>query len=186
LSSIDRITRYATRWLALLGFGGLLVLAIMTAIDVLSRSLLSAPIHGVNDVSSVVMAVVIASCIPASLYDRSNISVEILGSMGGPSLERVFRAFSSLVVLIFMSLMAWYFVPYTEETYRTARQTWVLAWPVWPWWAAATAFLFLAAFVQLLNFINDIIVMVTGGRVDPQGVETKLVPSRNPNSESDA
>ena len=75
--------------------------------------------------------------------------------------------------------MAWYVAPYTDETYRAARPAWGLVWPVWPWWGAATAFLFLAAFVQLLNFINDIIVMLTGERIDPQGVETKLVPSRN-------
>lgn len=130
------------------------------------------------------MAVVIASCIPASLYDRSNITVEVLGSVGGPWLERLLRVFSSLVVFIFILLMACYFVPYTEEIYTTGRQTWVLAWPVWPWWVAATVFLFFAAVVQFLNLINDIIVMLTGGRVDPQGIETKPVKSHNANSES--
>lgn len=67
------------RVLALVGFTGLLVLALMTTSDVLMRWLFKAPLQGVNDVSSVVMAVVIAACIPANLAMKQNIRVEVFG-----------------------------------------------------------------------------------------------------------
>lgn len=83
MDALDRFVRRATLWLALLGFAGLLLLAVMTSLDALLRSAFSAPLHGVNDVSAVVMAVVIASCIPANLAQRRNIAVEVLGASPG-------------------------------------------------------------------------------------------------------
>ena len=75
MDRLSEIIRRSTHWLSLVGFVGLFLLAIMSTLDALMRSFFSAPIHGVNDVSAVVMAVVIASCIPANLSGRKNITV---------------------------------------------------------------------------------------------------------------
>lgn len=162
LNSIDRGLRNATRWLALIGFAGLFLLALMTTLDVLMRWLFSAPLHGVNDVSAVVMGVVIACCIPANLAQRNNISVEIFGAMAGPRTSRALAAFSSLVVLVFIALMAWQFVPFTQGVYSSGRETWVLAWPVWPWWSVSTLLLIFAAIVQAANLTRDLAALFTG------------------------
>ncbi|WFE76462.1 TRAP transporter small permease [Roseinatronobacter sp. S2] len=146
-----------TQWLALIGFAGLLLLALMVSLDALMRFAFSAPIHGVNDVSSVVMAVVIASCIPANLAQRSNISVEVLGALVGPRTHQFLTLFAGIVVFVFIALMAWQFIPYSLRMHQSGRVTWVLAWQVWPWWSAATIFLIFAAFVQALNVINDMV-----------------------------
>ena len=157
LNELDRVARHSTRWLSLVGFVGLFLLAVMTTLDALLRSFFSAPIHGVNDVSAVVMAVVIASCIPANLADRRNISVAVLGAVLGRRSNRILTLFSSIVVLAFISLMAWEFIPYTQGMFDSNRRTWVLAWPVWPWWSAATVFLVFAAIIQASNVIHDLI-----------------------------
>lgn len=167
LKRIDDNARRATRWLALIGFAGLFVLAMMTTLDVLMRWLFSAPIHGVNDVSAVVMAVVIASCIPANLAERRNISVEIFGAAVGPRTTRWLNAFASLVVFVVIALMAWKFIPFSRSAFDTGRQTWVLAWPVWPWWAFATALLIFAAFIQLSNLIRDVCALFTDATTPP-------------------
>jgi len=164
LEALDRVTRRATQWLALVGFAGLLVLALMTSLDALMRFAFSAPIHGVNDVSSVVMAVVIASCIPANLAQRKNISVEVLGVILGPRANRILTLFAGLVVLVFIGLMAWKFIPYAQGMYDSGRRTWVLAWRVWPWWSVATLFLIFAAFVQALNVLQDILALTAPSR----------------------
>ena len=75
MHNILRKTNAVARGLALIGFTGLLILALMTTLDVLLRWLFKAPIQGVNDISSVVMAVVIAACIPANLAFNQNIRV---------------------------------------------------------------------------------------------------------------
>ncbi len=159
---LDRAARRGTSWLALLGFMGLFILALMMTVDALMRSFFSAPLHGVNDVSAVVMAVVIASCIPANLAGRKNISVEVLGGVLGGTPNRVLRLFSSIVVLAFFALMAWKFIPFTESMFDSDRRTWVLSWPVWPWWAVATLFLAFAALIQASNVVHDVIALVRG------------------------
>ena len=166
MDSIERIGQQASRWLALLGFVGLFVLALMTTLDVLMRWLFSAPIHGVNDVSAVVMAVVISSCIPANLALRKNISVEILGGVLGAGATRLFSAFASLVVFALIAAMAWQFAPFTQGMYESGRQTWVLAWPVWPWWLVATLMLIFAALIQLTNVARDVTSLMTGHSKD--------------------
>ena len=127
LARLDRILRRGARWLALLGFVGLLALAVMMTVDAILRTFFSAPLHGVNDVSAVVMAVVIASCIPANLSDRKNISVEVLGAVLGVRVNDLLRLFSSLVIFGVVFLMAWQFVPFVEGMYSSGRRTWVLA-----------------------------------------------------------
>ncbi len=174
MNPIERKARTATRWLSLLGFAGLFVLAMMTTLDAMSRWLFSAPLHGVNDVSSVVMAVVIASCIPANLAQRKNISVEVLGAVSRPLVGRILRAFSSLVVFVFIALMAWQFVPYAQGIHESGRQTWVLKWPVWPWWGLATLFLIFAALIQLANLIADLRALF-GGRDGHSGPKQRYV-----------
>lgn len=160
---VEKRVRGSARGLALIGLAGLLVLAIMTTLDVLLRWLFAAPLHGVNDVSAVVMAVVVAACIPANLAFKQNITVNVLGTALGSHAERAFEVLASLLTLVFVTLMAWQFVPYAAGLKETGEQTWVLAWPVWPWWVCAAAMLILAALVQVLVLAADIRALVTGG-----------------------
>ncbi|WP_407495714.1 TRAP transporter small permease [Pseudooceanicola sp. MF1-13] len=160
MANFDMALRRGANWLALIGFAGLFVLAVMTTIDALLRSIFSAPIHGVNDVSSVVMAIVIASCIPANLAGRKNISVEVLGAVLGVTVNNILRLFASLIVLAFIAVMAWEFIPFVEGVYSSGRRTWVLAWPIWPWWSVATVFLYYATVIQVSNVIHDVIALI--------------------------
>lgn len=170
LVRLDRFLRIGARWLALVGFAGLLALAIMMTADAILRTFFSAPLHGVNDVSAVVMAVVIASCIPANLADRKNISVEVLGAVLGVRANEWLALFSSLVIFVVIALMAWEFIPFVEGMYTSGRRTWVLAWPIWPWWSVATVFLYYAALIQASNVIKDISAVIRNyGSRTPDG-----------------
>ena len=159
MKELDRRVRAFSRTLALIGFFGLLVLASMTSLDVLLRWLFSAPIQGVNDVSSVVMAVVIAACIPANLAMKQNITVEVFGNLGGGRIHSALEVFASLLTFVFIVLIAWRFIPYTTSLWVNGDRTWVLAWPVWPWWAVASMMMVLAALVQFFVLVADVSAM---------------------------
>jgi TRAP-type transport system small permease protein len=146
-----------SRMLALVGFFGLFVLASMTTLDILMRWLFSAPLQGVNDISAVVMAIVISSCVPANLAFKQNIRVEMLGAAAGPMVEGVLEAFASLLTLVFIVLISWQFIPYTWGLKSAGNTTWVLNWPLWPWWLTATAMLIFATVVQAVVFIDDLV-----------------------------
>ncbi len=155
------------RILALVGFAGLLVLAILTTLDVVLRWGFSNPINGVNDVSSVVMAVVIAACIPLNLANKQSISVDVLGSALGRRSRLILEAFASLCTTAFIVMMAWQFIPFAADLYDTGQRTWVLAWPVWPWWWFATGSICLAAVVQVFVLLVDIGLAVRGRTAEP-------------------
>ncbi len=168
MKSVEARLRAASQTLALLGFAGLLGLAVMTSLDVLLRWLAGAPIQGVNDISAVVMAVVISASIPANLSMKQNISVEVFGSLAGGRAKSALSAFASLVTLIFIILVAWQFVPYAANLRTNGDRTWVLAWPVWPWWTAASVMMILAAVVQLVVFLADLAALVRGRNGPPE------------------
>jgi TRAP-type C4-dicarboxylate transport system permease small subunit len=144
-----------SRAMALVGFFGLLVLALMTTLDIGSRWLFGLPIHGVNDVSAIVMAVVIAACVPANLAARQNITVEFLGNALGPRCKAFLDAFGGLFTLAFVAVMACQFIPYSMEVTRSGQTTWVLQLPVAPGWWIATALLLVSVPVQVLIVVFD-------------------------------
>lgn len=151
------------RALALVGFTGLLILALMTTLDVLLRWLFKAPVQGVNDVSSVVMAVVIAACIPANLAMKQNIRVEVFGALGGRMAHRMLEVLSSALTLLFILMIAWEFVPYVASLKAGGDRTWVLGWPVWPWWSVAAVMMWLASLVQAMVLFIDIAALIHRG-----------------------
>jgi TRAP-type C4-dicarboxylate transport system permease small subunit len=144
------------RLLALVGFCGLLLLALMTSLDVLARWMLNQPLHGVNDLSAIALAVIIAACLPANLAERQNITVEILGnSLGGRS-KACLDAFGSFATLVFVTLMTWRFVLYSQEIASSGQTTWVLKLPIAPAWWIATGFLILSIPTQLMVLGSDL------------------------------
>lgn len=156
------ITRRLAYGLALLGFTGLLILSMMVVADILLRGLADLPLKGVNDISAMVMAVVIAACIPQSLLLKQSISVEVLGQIFGGRLRLLFDLIASIAVLIFFSLMAWQFLPYSASILDSGERTWVLHWPVGPWWYVVTAFFFVSVFAQIMVVIDDALSLVLG------------------------
>lgn len=141
--------------LALVGFAGLLILAVMVVADIVLRAVADYPLQGVNDVAAVVMAVVVSACIPNSLLARQNISIEVLGQVIGGRMRYLIDLFASLVVLLFFVLMAWQFIHYSASISASGEQTWVLKWPVGPWWWAATACFFVSVLAQMLVVSQD-------------------------------
>lgn len=139
-----------SRAMALIGFLGLLILALMTSVDITSRWLFGAPLHGVNDVSALVMAIVIAACVPANLAARQNITVEFLGNMLGRRGKSFLDGFGGLFTLAFIALMAWQFIPYSMEVTQSGQTTWVLKLPIAPGWWIATGLLLISVPVQLV------------------------------------
>ncbi|KRW94497.1 TRAP transporter small permease [Paracoccus sp. MKU1] len=156
MAGFEQMVRLVTRGLALVGFAGLLLLAIMQTANIAARFLFSYPLQGVNDVSAVVMAVVVACCIPECLATRLNIRIDVLGQMFGTRAEAVLNAFASLVTLGVFALIFWNFIPYAAASTASGERTWVLGWPVGPWWWAATAAFLASVLAQAMVVVADL------------------------------
>ena len=150
----ERVTTRVTRAIALIGLTGLLLLASATVLDVLLRWLFNNPIVGLNDTYSLFTALVLASCFPLCIYKHGNITIRFLGKIFGPRVKDLLDIFGSLLTLIIFSLMGWQLWLYTDQLAEDGATTWVLSWPVSPWWRIVTIIIILCVPVALMTMIQ--------------------------------
>jgi TRAP-type C4-dicarboxylate transport system permease small subunit len=139
--SFDRITSLTTRVsraIALIGLAGLLVLALATVLDVLLRWIFNSPIVGLNDTYSLFAAVIIASSFPLCIAQRGNITIRFLGKFLGSRVSNLFETFGNFVTCGIFVLMAWQIWLYANQLLEDGETTWILNWPVSPWWRVIT------------------------------------------------
>ncbi len=153
-SHAEKISSMVTRGIALIGLALLLLIALGTVLDVLLRWLFNSPIVGLGDTYSLFMALILASCFPLCIYKRGNVTIRFLGNILGPRVKNIFDAFGNLVTLIIFSLMAWQFWLYTNQITLDGETTWVLSWPVSPWWRVVTILIIICVPVTFVTFIQ--------------------------------
>ncbi len=153
-----------TRWIALVGLVGFVVVALATIIDVLLRWLFGMPVDGVAEISRLIVAVSIASFFPLALADRHHISIEFLGAALGARARLWLDLLAHIVTLIFFIALGWQFVLYTVEITESGEATWVLAWKAGPWWTVATVFMLACIPVQALVLFYHVKLMLSGGK----------------------
>ena len=131
-------TTRISRFIALVGLAGLLILASATVLDVLLRWLLNKPIVGLNDTYSMFAAIIIASSFPVTMALRGNVTIRFVGKVLGRRMSNILDAFGNLVATVIFFLMTWQLWRYADMLYQDGETTWVLNWPVSPWWRIIT------------------------------------------------
>lgn len=145
---LDRITQTT----ALIGFCGLVVMALLIFYDGAARYLWLPRISGFVDYGEVVFPIVIASCFPAGLLRQTNVTVRVLGKLAGPRVNAALEAFAAVVTLIFFAVLAWQFVDLTLGYGAGGRTTRTIGVPLAPWWWVTTAIM--AACVPVQAYVT--------------------------------
>jgi TRAP-type transport system small permease protein len=156
LSKIEQRLESLALVIALVASACLLVVALATMADVLLRWLFKAPIHGLNDMSALVTAVVVAGCFPMLLTRRGNVTIRLLGSWLGPRTSRVLDSFGALVTAVFFALMTWQYIRYSAEMTQANEATPILRWPVGPWWWVVTALITITTIAALIVLAREL------------------------------
>jgi TRAP-type C4-dicarboxylate transport system permease small subunit len=147
----SELAHRASRVLACVAIGALMLLAMATTGDIVLRYLFASPIRGFVDIASLAGAVMLAACFPYVLSSRGNIVIDALGNWLGAGAKRWLERLSGLVSAGFFALMAWQYVRFAVDLRNEGQSIPVLRWPVWPWWAAVAFFVLVAAVVALLT-----------------------------------
>ncbi len=145
-----------SRILALIGLIGLILLSLATVADVFMRYVLNDPIVGVRDTYSLFLGIILASCFPLLMAERSNITITFLGKLLGPRVSKVLDLFGGLMTMVFIFLGARWTWLYSNELVENQDTTWMLGWPIAPWWRATAILLFFSIVVLVIIFIQDI------------------------------
>jgi len=156
-----QITRW-TRVISLVGLVGLLTLSGITVFEVLVRWLFSFPIQGVYDISGLVVTIVIAACFPVVSAERRHIAVRLTDSLFSARVNNLLEAFGELVSMLIFGLMTWQLWIYANELTSSNQTTWMLLWPLAPWWRAATILLAFCFPIHLINLVSTLKVFITG------------------------
>lgn len=141
---LDRLTR----WVAIVGFCGLVAVSLLTMVDGLSRHVGLPRITGFTDFSQVFFAVIIASCFPIGLLRNQNITITFVGKALGRRGEAVLNAFGALVTFAFFVFVAWQFLVYTIDVTESGRTTRTILMPLAPWWWITSAVILATVPVQ--------------------------------------
>jgi len=151
---LDRSVTRITRAIDLIGLAGLLLLASATVLDVLLRWLFNHPIVGLNDTHSLFTAIILASCFPLCIYKGGNITIRFVGKIGGPRVRDILDVFGNLLTLVIFGIMGWQLWLYADQLRDDGATTWVLGWPISPWWRIVTIIIFLCVPVALVTSIQ--------------------------------
>ena len=148
-TKISRLTRV----IALIGLAGLLILSGITVGEVLIRWIFKFPIQGVFDLSQLVIVIIISTCLPMVSAQRRHITVRLAGTLVGPRGRAMLEAFGDLITMLIFSLMTWQLWMYTNELSAVNEATWLMHWPVAPWWRTATVIIALCVPIQFFLFL---------------------------------
>ena len=171
MTAVDRLERRIRGWtraVAIVGLGGLLVIAITTMLDVGLRWLVNAPIRGLNDINALAVAIVIAACFPLVVAERQNITIRFLGGAVGPGVTRWLDAFGSAALLAYVGVLGWQLALYTADLAEAGRTTWFLQLPVTPSWVVASILMLLCIPIQAVAFAVDVARAATGAPPAPE------------------
>lgn len=155
-----------TRRVAVIGFSGLVVLALLTMADALFRWSGLPRIPGFGDYGEVVFPIVIATCFPAGLLQGHNITIRFLGRAVGRKGAAWPELFGSTATLLFFCLLVWQFINYTADLGANGRTTGTLELILAPWWWIATAVMALTVPVQAMIVAERAIAAFTGAGFD--------------------
>jgi TRAP-type C4-dicarboxylate transport system permease small subunit len=143
---VDALRR-AALGLALAAGTGLLGLAVATTVDVLMRWLFARPIVGLGDLVTLAGAVCLAACMPWVAASRGHIAINLLGRWAGRRAHRALDLFGAAMTFVFFAVLAWRYLDFVADMYRSGDVTPVLRWSVWPWWSAVAVCIAFTALV---------------------------------------
>lgn len=155
----------AARWMravALIGLTALMIEAAIVSTDGLLRSFASAPIPGLEEIIQIATAIIIASCFPVVVAQRSNITIRFLGHLIGPRGNAWLEALGGTVLLVFLSVIAWQLAVFTQGLIEDKETSLVLLIPKAPSWIVATTIFALSLPALALIIAIDVVRAVTG------------------------
>ncbi|MGE3936282.1 MAG: TRAP transporter large permease subunit [Rhodospirillaceae bacterium] len=148
LNDVERRCVALSRRIGILAIGGMLTLAILTAVDIALRYFLSAPIRGLDEATSLLMAVIVVATFPVGVMERNHITIDLLQDSLGPRQVKLGQLIGALMILAFLALLAWRLGIHAHRVGLRADATMIVGIPKAPFWWAAAAIIGLCAPMQ--------------------------------------
>ena len=154
LDHLNHRATIATHRIALVGFTGLVLIALLTFYDGAARYLDLPRVSGFSDFGELLFPIIIASCFPALLIQQKNLTIRVLARVTGDGAARWADLAAAVAVLIFFTLLGLQFMQMTLDFHSAGRTTATIEIPTALFWMIATAILWLCVPIQLLVVLS--------------------------------
>ena len=141
--------------------GVLALMMLITAADVLLRYIFNRPISGTWELTSYMMAVVVAFGLSYCALVKGLISVEVLTSRFSPRAQAVLNCITYFFSFLFFSLVTWQSILYIKLIFESNLVSAVLVIPTFPFVAALALGSLVFTLVLLKDFLEYLSQLVT-------------------------
>jgi C4-dicarboxylate transporter DctM subunit len=162
--ALDRRCLAVTRQVAFSGVIAMLAVAFVTTADVLMRWLANAPIHGLNEMVGVGMAVAVAATFPAGASQRVNLTIDLLQNRINERLLAWLKVGGGAALLVFYVLLAWRIGAYAWKLQQSGAVTIFVQLPMAPFVWVIAAFVAISAIVQIIALFVSVSFALVGVR----------------------
>lgn len=146
--AVETVLRKVTQPVAFAGVLGMLVVAGVTVLAVLLRWAGCGGIVAMNEIVAMVFSVAVAATLPAATAQSVHLQIDLIGVFIGPRLRLWLDAAGSILLLLFILLLAREVQGHATRLFSEGRTTPTLGWPVGPFLLAIAILIWATAAVQ--------------------------------------
>jgi len=150
------LLRRIALWCAVAGCTAACLVAVLTVVSIVGRTLWSWPIPGDVELTQFGIALCIALCLPWCQLQRGNIIVDFFTQRSGPRTKRGLDAFGSLLLAVMVGLLAWRSAAGALAVGEANETTMILGLPMWVSYAALAPGLALTSLIALLQVFTGV------------------------------
>ena len=161
IHALTRVVNPIVQIITYVAAGVLALMMLITAADVLLRYIFNRPISGTWELTSYMMAVVVAFGLSYCALVKGLISVEVLTSRFSPRAQAVFNCITYFFSFLFFSLVTWQSILYIKLIFESNLVSAVLVIPTFPFVAALALGSLVFTLVLLKDFLEYLSQLVT-------------------------
>ena len=161
IHALKRVVNPIVQIITYVAAGVLALMMLITAADVLLRYIFNRPISGTWELTSYMMAVVVAFGLSYCALVKGLISVEVLTSRFSPRAQAIFNCITYFFSFLFFSLVTWQSILYIKLIFESNLVSAVLVIPTFPFVAALALGSLVFTLVLLKDFLEYLSQLVT-------------------------
>ena len=161
IHALTRVVNPIVQIITYVAAGVLALMMLITAADVLLRYIFNRPISGTWELTSYMMAVVVAFGLSYCALVKGLISVEVLTSRFSPRAQAIFNCITYFFSFLFFSLVTWQSILYIKLIFESNLVSAVLVIPTFPFVAALALGSLVFTLVLLKDFLEYLSQLVT-------------------------
>ena len=156
LNALDRRCLAVTQRVAFAGVLAMLAVALITTADILLRWLANKPIHGLNEIVGVGMAIAVAATFAAGASQRVNLTIDLLQNRVRERTLAWLKVAGAAALLVFYVLLAWRIGAYAWKLQQSGAVTIFVQLPLAPFVWTIAAFVAASAAVQIIALLVSV------------------------------